>query len=65
MAWRGAAYRLMVLTPSGQRVIKARGSLIYLRRLGGQARTTRGRQWIELNLEPAVRPQTTAAGVSQ
>lgn len=54
MRWRRAAYRLMMLRPCGRIVIKAEGSLIYLRRLGGQGRTEPGRQWIELNMEPAV-----------
>jgi hypothetical protein len=42
----------MKLSRSGRRNELASGALIYLLRLGRQARS-HGRHWIELNMEPA------------
>lgn len=53
-------YRLMTLAHSGRISTKATGSLIYLRRLGAQALRARGRQWIELNIEPATLRRKTS-----
>lgn len=60
--WRAAHYRLMALSRSGRVRIELRGSLAYLRRLMRQSQQLRpqrsivGRCWIELNLEPALKP---------
>lgn len=52
--WTDARYRLMALSTSGAPYEKASGSLIYLRLIASNSQGTRGRQWIEMNFEPAV-----------
>jgi len=53
-SWRAAQYRLMILTRTGRVWCRAHGSIIYLRKIGKLARSGQGRQWIDMNFEPAV-----------
>lgn len=53
MKWRAPEYRLMMLTRTGNVLIKVTGSRSYLWRMADKALSSRGRQWIELNTAPA------------